>query len=77
MATFAERTPDNVPGRYYVDTTCIDCDQCRVMAPDLFARNDDTGLTFVSRQPATEDELVLAEEALNACATASIGNDGV
>ena len=39
--------------------------------------NDDTGLTFVSRQPATEDELVLAEEALNACATASIGNDGV
>ncbi|MBI5693679.1 MAG: ferredoxin [Verrucomicrobia bacterium] len=77
MATFAERTPDNVPGRYYVDTTCIDCDQCRVMAPDLFARNDDTGLTFVSRQPVTEDELSLAEEALNACATASIGNDGV
>jgi len=46
------------------------------MAPDLFARNEDTGLSFVRRQPVTEDDLLLAEEALEACATASIGNDG-
>jgi ferredoxin len=76
MATFSDRTPDNVPGPYYVDNSCIDCDQCRVMAPDLFGRNDDTGLGFVKRQPATADEMALAEEALAACATSSIGSDG-
>ena len=76
MATPTDRTPDNAPGRYYIDTTCIDCHQCRVMAPDLFARNEDTGLSFVRRQPLTEDDLLIAEEALEACATESIGNDG-
>ena len=77
MATSTDRTPENVPGRYYIDSSCIDCDQCRVIAPDLFGRNDDTALGFVKRQPVTDEELALAEEALETCATASIGNDGV
>lgn len=77
MANLVERTPDNVPGPYYVDSSCIDCDQCRVLAPTLFARNPDTGLGYVQRQPHTIDETALAEEALAACATSSIGNDGV
>jgi ferredoxin len=77
MATLTDRISDNVPGRYYVDTTCIDCDQCRVMAPELFSRNEDTGFSFVCRQPVTEEELALAEEVLEACATGSIGHDGV
>jgi ferredoxin len=76
MATPSERTPENVPGAYYVDSSCIDCDQCRVMAPDIFARNPDTGLGYVKKQPLTDDEIALAEEALGACATSSIGNDG-
>ena len=76
MANFADRAPDNVPGRYYIDTSCIDCDQCRVMAPDLFVRNADTGLSYVQRQPVTPEEIALAEEALGMCATESIGNDG-
>lgn len=76
MATPTERTPDNVPGRYYVDSSCIDCDQCRVMAPDFFARNADTGLGYVKRQPVTDDEIAAVEEALAACATSSIGADG-
>ena len=77
MATFTDRTPDNVPGHYYIDTTCIDCDQCRVMAPEFFARNEDSGLSYVQRQPVTPVEIALAEEALGVCATASIGHDGV
>lgn len=76
MAILSDRTPDNVAGRYYIDSSCIDCDQCRVMAPDLFGRNEDTGLSFVQRQPMTDNEIALAEEALEVCATASIGNDG-
>lgn len=76
MANLSDRTADNVPGRYYVDSSCIDCDQCRVIAPDIYARNPDTGLGFVKRQPLSDDEISLAEEALAACATSSIGNDG-
>lgn len=76
MANPSEKTPDNIPGRYYVDASCIDCDQCRNLAPDLFGRNADTGLGYVIRQPVTDDEIALAEEALAACATNSIGNDG-
>lgn len=76
MATLSERMPENVPGPYYIDSSCIDCDQCRVIAPDFFARNDDTGMGYVKRQPVTAEELALAEEAMLACATESIGNDG-
>lgn len=76
MATPTERTPDNVPGRYYVDSTCIDCGQCHDTAPEVFGRNEDTGLAFVRHQPLTDAEVTLAEEALGACATSSIGNDG-
>lgn len=76
MANLSDRTPDNVAGRYYVDSTCIDCDQCRVTAPELFGRNADTGLTFVQKQPVTAEEIALADEAMGACATESIGNDG-
>lgn len=76
MANLSDRISDNVPGRYYTDTSCIDCDQCRVIAPELFARNEDEGLSYVSRQPVTDEELALAEEARETCATESIGNDG-
>ena len=76
MASYTDRLPENVPGRYYVDATCIDCDQCRSMAPDFFSRHPDSGLSIVSRQPATPDEIALVEEMANTCATGSIGNDG-
>lgn len=76
MASPSDRLPENVPGRYYVDSSCIDCDQCRVIAPAFFARNEDAGMSVVSRQPETAEEVALLEEAIAGCATASIGNDG-
>lgn len=75
MANLSDRLPTNVPGKYYVDSSCIDCDQCRAQAPDFFGRTDD-GMSFVTRQPATADEVNLLEEVAAGCATASIGNDG-
>ena len=36
MANKAQRWPSNVPGEFYVDRTCIDCDQCREIAPATF-----------------------------------------
>ncbi len=71
MASPAERLPDNVPGEFYVDRTCIDCDTCRRIAPAVFEQGD--GHSFVAAQPESEDGRRRALMALVACPTASIG----
>jgi len=75
MANLPDRVPQNVAGKYYVDSSCIDCDQCRVVAPDFFGRTED-GMSFLSKQPMTPEEIASVEEAMDACATTSIGSDG-
>lgn len=77
MANISERHTTNATGRFYVDASCIDCDQCRVDGPDFFARDDDAGSSFVVKQPVTDDEIALVEQIANACPTGSIGDDGV
>ena len=77
MADRNDRQPRSVPGTYYVDTQCIDCDVCRDMAPDHFARNDEDAYSYVFQQPAAPAELALCEEALQSCPVEAIGNDGV
>lgn len=77
MASLSDRLPDNAPGRYYVDSSCVDCDQCRVIAPEFFSRNEETCMSFVSKQPVTAEDIARVDEAIGACATSSIGDDGV
>ncbi|MEO6181869.1 MAG: ferredoxin [Verrucomicrobiota bacterium] len=67
---------ENVPGKYYVDNTCIDCDLCREVAPQFFKRNEEGGHSYVWRQPVTTAEVCVAEEARASCPTETIGNDG-
>ena len=76
MADRNRKNPENVPGPYYVDDTCIDCDLCRTTAPQFFRRHDDGGYCYVYRQPVTPEETAQAEEGLAACPTDSIGNAG-
>lgn len=76
MASTIERLPQNIVGRYYVDSSCTDCDLCRLTAPQFFKRDDEIGFSIVHRQPVTADELALAEEAREGCPSESIGNDG-
>lgn len=76
MAIPTDRVPENVPGRWYVDSTCIDCDLCRETAPTIFARHDEGGYSFVIRQPETPEEIALAEEARQGCPVEAIGYDG-
>ncbi len=71
MARLALRLPENVPGDFYVDSTCIDCDACRQLAPTVF--RDHGEQTSVYRQPATNEATRRALMALVACPTASIG----
>jgi ferredoxin len=77
MSDKTNRLPHNVPGAYYVDSSCVDCDLCRNTAPDFFKRDEETGFSFVYRQPFTSEERALAEEAKQGCPTESIGNDGI
>ena len=76
MADSESRLPDNVPGKFYVDDQCIDCDACRETAPDFFTRNDDKGYSFVKRQPDTPEAVDLCMEALEGCPVEAIGEDG-
>jgi ferredoxin len=76
MAVFGNKYPDNVPGKFYVDDQCIDCDLCRETAPDNFTRNEDGGYSFVYRQPTTAAEEALCKEAMEGCPVEAIGNDG-
>lgn len=71
MANLNLRRPENVNGDFYVDTSCIDCDTCRWMTPEVFSRED--GLSAVHHQPANETERLAALQALLACPTSSIG----
>jgi ferredoxin len=75
MSDHTKRLPTNVPGKWYVDDSCIDCDLCRETAPTVFRRDDDSGNSFVFHQPETEEELRLAEEARAGCPVEAIGND--
>ena len=71
MAKIAQRLPQNAPGDFYVDSTCIDCDACRQIAPATFSEYRD--LSIVYQQPKTEEQKQRALMALVACPTASIG----
>ena len=72
MAQLALRIDANADGDFYVDSTCIDCDACRQIAPTVFHDIGDQSAVF--HQPETDEELLAAQKALIACPTASIGS---
>ena len=74
MANFTKRVPENVAGDFFVDTTCIDCDTCRQVAPAVFAEGD--GHAFVHHQPQEPKSRRQALHALLSCPTGSIGTRG-
>jgi glyoxylase-like metal-dependent hydrolase (beta-lactamase superfamily II)/ferredoxin len=71
MASLVRRLADNVPGDFYVDETCIDCDTCRRIEPSVFVAGN--GYSYVGRQPESEKERHRSLMALVACPTGSIG----
>lgn len=71
MAREALRLAHNHPGDFYVDSSCIDCDTCRWMAPTVFTQRQDQASVW--RQPGSKRDLQRALMALVSCPTASIG----
>jgi glyoxylase-like metal-dependent hydrolase (beta-lactamase superfamily II)/ferredoxin len=71
MANPKKRVAENVAGDFFVDSTCIDCDACRQIAPSVFGEAAET--SFVKAQPASSADRRQALRALLACPTGSIG----
>jgi ferredoxin len=76
MADASAKLPENAAGAFYVDDQCIDCDACRATAPDNFARDEEKGYSYVSKQPENETEEQLCRDALEGCPVEAIGDDG-
>jgi len=71
MVDLVKKLNGNAPGEFYVDSSCIDCDLCRQIAPEVFREENEASI--VARQPGTPAESLRAEMALVTCPTASIG----
>ncbi len=71
MAHLNLRRPQNIDGDFYVDTSCIDCDTCRWMAPDIFIEDGEQSAVY--HQPEDEAQRIAALQALLSCPTSSIG----
>ena len=74
VADIHRSLPQNVPGDFFVDSTCIDCDACRQIAPTVFRDHGDQSSVY--HQPANPGEIHRALMALVACPTGSIGDAG-
>ena len=67
------RNPNNAPGPWYVDTTCVACDTCTDISPEIFGR-DDARRAFVREQRPAEAELFVF--ALESCPVEAVGDNG-
>lgn len=76
MADPTQKQKENVLGKYYVDSQCIDCDLCRETAPANFTRSDEGGYSYVYKQSSSPEEEKLCEEAMAGCPVEAIGNNG-
>jgi glyoxylase-like metal-dependent hydrolase (beta-lactamase superfamily II)/ferredoxin len=66
-----KKVVENMLGEFFVDSTCIDCDTCRQLAPSVF--EEAGSYSFVQAQPQNPNEIRAATRALLACPTGSIG----
>ncbi len=76
MADREDKNSENISGKFYVDSQCIDCDLCRETAPNNFKRSDDEGYSYVFKQPENDEETAQCMEALEGCPVEAIGDDG-
>jgi ferredoxin len=76
MSEYFNRLPENVPGEFYVSDQCLDCDFCREVAPTVFRRLADQGVSVVYSQPGDEATRAAVREAMEGCAVEAIRREG-
>jgi len=75
MANKEDKLPENVPGKYYVDSECVFCETCIELAPENFAPQNDEH-AYVRKHPENESEEEQCREGMESCPTDAIGDDG-
>jgi glyoxylase-like metal-dependent hydrolase (beta-lactamase superfamily II)/ferredoxin len=73
MADPKKRLDSNIAGNFYVDSTCINCDTCRQLAPKSFEEVGE--YSAVLHQPESDKQVHQAYQALLACPVGSIGTE--
>ena len=71
MANIKKKLSSNIEGNFFVDSTCINCDACRQLAPETFQEHEE--YSSVYRQPAGDLDCHHAYQAMIACPVGSIG----
>ena len=65
---------DNIKGPFYVHDACIACDTCTNIAPKNFKLTADYDHAIVYNQPNSNNELLLCNQAIEACPVGAIEN---
>lgn len=73
MADRKKRLDSNIAGNFFVDSTCINCDTCRQLAPKSFEEVGE--YSAVLHQPEGGEQVHQAYQALLACPVGSIGTE--
>jgi len=73
-----KKHPQNAEGKFWVDQdVCMFCRACDAEAPDNIRFNEIVGMSYVFKQPETEDELQAVREAIRCCPVEAIVEDEV
>ncbi len=73
MADRNKKQAENIEGEFFIDTSCINYDTCRRMAPDTFDRVKNH--SYVYHQPEELPEELPALCALLSCPVSAIGTE--
>jgi ferredoxin len=76
MSNEPMKNPLNAQGKYYVTDDCLACEVCVDDAPDIFRMDNDTGMSYVYKQPTTPEEEKKCQEAILTCCVEAIRGDG-
>lgn len=73
MADPKKKHPANAAGPWFVDTTCISCDTCTDISPEIFGRDEARKAYVREHRP---EETGLFEFAMESCPVVAVGIDG-
>ncbi|EJO67784.1 MULTISPECIES: ferredoxin [Leptospira] len=76
MADKNDKVKQNAPGKYYIDNSCVPCNDCLEEAPMLLKYTEDESKVYFHRQPVTPEEEIAARKAMEICPVEALGDDG-
>ncbi len=76
MADLSQKWKENIPGKMFVDQSCIACDACVLTAAKNFAMDEENGHAYVSKQPEGPAEEAACNAAMEGCPVEAIGDNG-